>query len=118
MTAEVEIIKGIPKEQINKFEDRVVYFTAVATREYVKSRSSYPYLTGELSEQEASAPITGTDKEYNLLAGTDYAKYVWNMKSPEWTNPSTLPQWYYTAFNQKGAVLLLNATIRALRSVK
>ena len=38
MNVEVKILKGIPVEQINKFEDRVVYNTALATREYVKSK--------------------------------------------------------------------------------
>ena len=38
MNIEVKVIRGIPKDQINKFEDKVVYNTAVATREYVKGR--------------------------------------------------------------------------------
>lgn len=113
MNVEVRIIKGIPTQQINKFEDRVVYNTAVATREYTKGRNAYPYRTGELRRQEVASAITGSNKEYGLGAGVNYAKYVWKMTNANWTNPSTVPQWYYNMFRQKGALLLNNAVIRA-----
>ena len=117
MNIEIKILKGIPKDQINKFEDRVVYNTAVATREYTKSRSSYPYKTGNLMRNEVSAPIVGSNKEYGLSAGTDYAGYVWNMKNVNWTNPSTQPQWYYNNFREKGALLLTNAVVRSKKEI-
>ena len=117
MNVEVKFIKGIPKEQISNFEDRVVYNTAVLTREYTKSRNTFPYLTGKLRRSEVSAPIVGSHKEYGLTAGVDYAKYVWKKKNASWTNPSTQPQWYYTNFNLNGAVLLLNAVLRAKKEI-
>ena len=113
MNVEIKIIKGIPTQQINKFEDRVVYNTASATREYVKGRNGYLYRTGELRKQEVASAITGSNKEYGLGAGVNYAKYVWNMKNVKWTNSKTIPQWYYNAFRQKGALLLTNAVIKA-----
>lgn len=115
---QVEIVKGIPEEQIDKFEDKVVYYTAVNTREYTKSRRAYPHLSGDLEMAEIAAPITGRNKEYNLLAGLGYDKYVWKMTNVQWTNPSTIPQWYYTVFKTKGTSLLVNATIRAIKEIK
>ena len=117
MNVEVKIIKEIPTEQINKFEDRVVYNTAVVTREYVKGKHGYPYLTGELQRSEIASPITGINKEYSLLSGVDYGKAVYNYTNVHWTNPSTIPQWYYNAFRQKGALLLTNAVIRAKKEI-
>lgn len=118
MKLEVEIIKGIPKNQINQFEDRVVYNTAVLTREYTKSGAMFPYLTGKLEREEAKAPITGGNKEYNLLAGVDYAKYVWKMNNVLWTNPSTQPQWYYNLFRKKEKTIIQTAVKKAIGGLK
>lgn len=115
---EVEIIKGIPEKQINQFEDRVVYFTAIGTREYTKGRRAYPYLTGDLERAEVASPVTGSNKEYNLLAGTNYAKYVYRMKNPHWTNKSTLPQWYHTAFRTRGKSIVMEAVSHSLKEIK
>lgn len=118
MNIEVIILKDLPKEQIAKFEDRVVYNMAVATREYTKSRGAYPYLTGKLMRSEASAPIVGGNKEYGLLAGVKYAKYVYKYNYAKWTNPRTIPHWYYGVVKQKGAQLTLNAVMKALKEIK
>lgn len=117
MNIEVKIIKGIPTQQINKFEDRVVYNTAVATREFTKGKNAYPYRTGELRRAEVASAITGSNKEYGLGAGVNYAKYVWNMTNVKWTNSSTIPQWYYNTFRQKGALLLTNAVEKAKKEI-
>ena len=118
MNIEVKITKDIPVKDIAKFEDRVVYYTAVLTREYTKSMNAYPYLSGELSRQEIKSPVTGGNKEYNLLAGTDYAKYVWKMKNANWTNKSTKPQWYYSVYRQKEKTIIDNAQKRAIGEIK
>lgn len=118
MDIEVEIIKGIPAKQIQQFEDKVVYYSAMLTREYVKSRHGYPYLTGDLERNEIAAPITGGNKEYNLLTGVKYATQVYNFTNVHWTNPSTLPQWYYTAFRMRGNTLITNAVYRTLKEIK
>lgn len=117
MNVEIKVIKGLPTQQISKFEDRTVYNTAVATREYTKSRNAYPYRTGKLRQSEVASPITGSNKEYSLLGGVDYAKDVWAMNNVKWTNPSTKPQWYYSSFKERGEVLLTNAVLRALKEI-
>lgn len=117
MNIEVKVIKGIPVQQIDKFEDRVVYNTALFTREYVKARNAYPYLTGKLARSEIASPITGSRKTYGLTSGVDYAKYVWAMKDVNWTNPSTKPQWYYTAFKEKGYSFITNAVMAAKKEI-
>ena len=115
---EVKIIKDIPKEQIEKFEDRVVYYSAVSTREYTKGSRAYPYLSGDLERAEVASQITGSNKEYNLLAGTNYAKYVYRMKNPHWTNKSTLPQWYHTTFRAREKSIVMEAVSHSLKEIK
>ena len=117
MEIEVKIIKGIPKEQIDEFEDKVVYNTAVATREFTKSRMNYPYLTGKLMRSEVAAPIVGSNKSYGLTTGVDYAIDVWGMTNVNWTNPNTQPQWYYRNFQQKGYGFLTEAVIKAKKGL-
>ena len=117
MNVEIKFIKEIPKQQISNFEDRVVYNTAVLTREYTKSRNSFPYLTGKLRRTEDAAPIVGSHKEYGLTAGVDYAKYVWKKKNASWTNPSTQPQWYFTNFDLSGKIIIDNAVLRAKKEI-
>jgi hypothetical protein len=119
MSIEAKIIKDIPKEQIKNFEDKVIYNTAMLTREYVKGIGAYPYLTGRLERTEAASPIVKLgEAEYGLTSGVDYAKRVWNYKNVNWTNPGTMPQWYYTAYRQKGKILLNNAVEKALKELK
>lgn len=113
MDIEIEIIKGIPTEQINKFEDKVVYNCAVYTRELTKGASAFPYLSGRLQRSEVAAPIVGSNKEYGLSNGVDYAKYVWRMKNAKWTNPNTQPQWYKSVFDTKAGTVVSGAVIRA-----
>ena len=116
--AEVKIIKDIPKKQIDFFEDRVVYNTAVLTREYTTGARAYPYLSGKLEMAESGSNITGSKKEYGLLAGVDYAKYVYRMKNPHWTNKSTLPQWYHTAFKARSKSIVSEAVAHSLKEIK
>lgn len=117
MDIEIEIIKGIPVEQIQKFEDKTVYNCAVFTREITKNYNAYPYLSGTLRREEESSPIIGSNKEYGLTAGTEYAKAVWNMKNVNWTNPNTEPQWYYSIFNKNGGMITAQAVIVAQKEV-
>lgn len=117
MNVEIKITKPIPKNQIEKFEDKVVYNTAVLTREYTKSRNTYPYRTGKLRASEVSAPIVGSNKEYGLSAGVNYAKYVYKMTNVKWTNPSTVNHWYYNNFKSKGAGIVSNAVVRSMKGL-
>lgn len=117
MDIEVKIIKEISKEQIDKFEDKVVYNAAILTREYTKSANAYPYLTGKLRATEVSSPVVGSNKKYGLTAGVKYATRVWNYKNVNWTNPSTRPQWYYTTFKNQTNTIVSNAVVRALKEI-
>ena len=117
MNIEVQIIKGLPVEQINEFEDKTVYNCAAFTREMAKGLSAFPYRTGELMRSETKEPIVGSNKEYGLMQGVDYAKYVWKMTNVNWTNPQTEPQWYYNTFNKNGVGILTDAVIRAIREI-
>ena len=117
MNVEIEMIKGLPVEQIKKFEDKTVYNCAVYTREMTKSQNAYPYLTGKLSRTEIATPIVGSNKVYGLTAGVDYAVSVWNYKDVHWTNPSTQPQWYKTIFDKNGGIIVSGAVIHAIKEV-
>ena len=118
MNVEIKIVKGIPSEQIEKFLDKVVYNVAVETREETKSLNAFPIRTGTLQREEVAQEIIGNNKEYGLGAGTSYAKYVWKMENVNWTNKSTLPHWYYSIYNKKGAIITTNAVIKALKGLK
>ena len=118
MGAEVKIIKDLPKKQIDYFEDRVVYNTAVLTREYTTGARAYPYLSGKLEMAESGSNITGSKKEYGLLAGVDYAKYVYNFKNVHWTNKSTKPQWYHTIFKSRSNTIIAGAVARSMKEIK
>ena len=114
---QVEIKKDIPTKEITKFEDRVVYYAALYTREYTKNLNAYPELTGELRNQEIKAPIKGSNGTYELLDGVDYAKYVYKMTNVKWTNQSTIPQWYYNVYNKKQQTIMDKAREAALKEI-
>ena len=65
MNVEVKIVQGIPSNQIEQFEDRVVYNTAVLTREETKTLNAFPQLTGTLMREELSQQIIGNRKTKN-----------------------------------------------------
>lgn len=117
MNVEVKIIKELPLKEISKFEDKVVYNTAVITREFTKSANAYPYRTGKLRSSEVASPITGSNKEYGLGAGVGYATRVWNYSNVNWTNPSTQPKWYLTTFKNQTIGIVHNAVNRALKEI-
>jgi hypothetical protein len=114
----VDIIKDIPEKQVKSYEDRVVYNCAFITREYTKGMGAYPYRTGELARQEIASQITGSNAEYNLLSGTSYAKYVWNMTNVNWTNKSTRPQWYSNIYRKQQKTIQTTASDKALKEIK
>lgn len=117
MNIEVKIIQDIPVDQINKFEDRTIYNMALLTREYTKSANGFPYLTGQLRRTETSTPIVGSNKQYGLSSGVDYAKYVYAMQDAHWTNTNTLPHWYASIFEQQTQKIVNNAVNYALKEV-
>lgn len=119
MSVSVDIIfKGLPKEKIEDFEDKVVYNAVVETREFTKGQSAYPYLTGELERSEVAEPIVGGNKEYRLGLGVDYAVYVYNYNNANWTNPSTEAHWYHSVFKNKSEEIISQAVIKAMKEIK
>lgn len=105
-------------QDIDRFTDKVVYNVAVLTREMTKNLRAYPRLTGRLEQTEVSEQVVGSNKEYGLSAGVEYAKYVWvKGKNTNWTNSSTEPQWYYTVFDKHDKEIVHNAVNRALKEV-
>lgn len=117
MMIQFKWVKPLPTKQINAFEDRVVYNTALYTREYTKGTSAFPRLTGELERQEIAAPIVGSNKNYALTGGTDYAGYVWRMTGVNWSNKATQPQWYYTTFKNNAEKIVSQAISSALKEI-
>lgn len=118
MNVEVKIVKGIPVQQIEQFEDRVVYNTAVLTRKETKTLNAFPQLTGTLMREELSQQINGSNKEYGLASGTSYAKAVYDYNKVNWTNKSTLPHWYKSVFEKSGNMILFNSIARSLKGLK
>lgn len=112
-----KITKDIPVKQIQNFEKRAVYNTAVYTREYTKGANAYPYLSGKLQSTEIAAPIVGSGMTYGLTAGVDYAVSVWNYKNVNWTNSSTQPQWYASVFSKQYASIVNQAVNIALKEI-
>lgn len=118
MEVEVQIIKDLPYKQMNDFEDKVVYNCAVETREISKNIGAFPYLTGELERQEIAAPIVGSNKEYGLSTGVDYASRVYMMgENTNWTNARTQAHWYYAVFSKYPNVITNNAQNKALKEI-
>ena len=118
MNVEIEIIKGIPEQQIEQFTDRVVYNTAVLTREETKSLNAFPQLSGTLMREELAQQIIGSNKEYGLAGGTSYAKAVYNYENVNWTNKQTLPHWYKSVFDKSGDMIINNSITRSLKGLK
>ena len=118
MSLQAKIIKDIPEKQIKKYQDRVVYYTAVETREYTKGMGAYPYLTGQLERSEVGSPITGSNATYNLLAGVNYAKRVWKYTNAKWTNTKTQPQWYINVLKKYQNRILQTAKTKASQEIK
>lgn len=118
MNIEIQVIKGIPEKQINKFQDRTIYNIAVFTREETKALNAYPVRSGELKRQEIAQQIIGNNKEYGLGSGVDYAHRVYKYENVNWTNKSTLPHWYGTVLQKQGQTILTNAVQRALKEIQ
>jgi len=117
MEITINVKKGIPEKEIKNFEKKVVYNTAVYTREHTKGASAYPYLTGKLERSEVALPIQGSGMEYGLGAGVSYAVSVWKKTNANWTNSSTQPQWYYSVFKKEYASIVSQAVNTSLKEL-
>lgn len=98
-----KVVKPMPVKEISNWEDKVVYGIARTTLDFTNSMRHFPYLTGELQRASMSEGVVMETKgTYHLGArGVEYAPKVWNYgKNTNWTNKSTLPQWYKSTYNK------------------
>ena len=116
-----EVVKPLPTQKISNWEDKVVFGMARATLDYTNSKHNFPYLTGALNRASMSEGVVKEKKgTYHIGAkGTDYAKYVWNFgANTNWTNKSTLPQWYSTVYKRYRESIIENAINQAKGELK
>jgi hypothetical protein len=121
ISVSVTIPKGLPTQQLEKFQDRVVYSMARNTLDYTNSKKHFPYLTGELNRAAMAEGVRSSrTKEYYIGAkGVNYAPTVWEYpQNTNWTNPETYAQWYITEFKYDKDKIVKNAISNALRLIK
>ena len=118
LNVSVSMKKNLFSKELDIFTDKVVYDVAVLTREMTKSLRAFPRLTGKLEQTEVASQVVGSNKEYGLTAGVDYAVRVYKYgEKTMWTNPSTQPQWYHSVYEKHQNEILNNAVNRALKEV-
>lgn len=103
ISCDIEIIKELPKDKINQWEDKVVYMISRKTLDFTDSNRHFPYLTGKLNEASMNEGVVKLgNKTYGLGArGVEYAPKVWQYgENTNWTNKNTLPQWYMGVFDK------------------
>lgn len=114
MNIEYVVEKPLDKKSINNFMDRTVYNVARTTLSLTAGH--FPRRTGDLERTSYAMGVQGGNATYSLGAGVDYARYVWNMKDVHWTNPSTIPQWYYTIFKNKKEAIVSQAVSNSINT--
>lgn len=107
MEAQFIIQKPLNTAGIERFMDGVVKNTARVTLDM--TASSFPRRTGDLERGSAAFGVKGGHATYSLGTTVGYGKYVWDMQGVNWTNPSTLPQWYYTVFRNHAESIISQA---------
>lgn len=98
-----KVVKPLPTKEISNWEDKVVYGIARATLDFTNTRHHFPYLSGELNRASMSEGVVQETKgTYHLGArGVEYAPKVWRYgQGTNWTNKSTLPQWYKSVYQK------------------
>ena len=98
-----KVVKPMPTKEISNWEDKVVFGIARTTLDFTNSMRHFPYLTGELQRASMSEGVVMETKgTYHLGArSVEYAPKVWYYgKNTNWTNKSTLPQWYKSTYNK------------------
>lgn len=119
---EFKIVEGINKEQIHEFVDQTIFGIARITKDLTNSCGYFPRLTGNLQSSSMAQDIRKESEAVYCLdvpGGADYAEYVWEFgENTNWTNPNTLPQWYYSTFEKYQLSIQQEAISNALRSVE
>lgn len=119
-TIEVKIVKEMPVAQLKKWQDKVIYSLARATLDFTNSAHYFPYKTGALNQGSMAMGVQGSNGTYGIGAeGVSYAPRVWTYgKDTNWTNPSTLPQWYVSAYEKHREELMQLALKNAESELK
>lgn len=118
---QVIINKELPKEQLKKWQDDVVYSIARKTLDFTNSGEHFPYLSGELNRASMSEGVIQVSRgTYGLGAkGVEYAPRVWQYgKGTRWTNKNTIPQWYLGVFEKYKTEILEDALKEANKDIK
>ena len=119
---EFEIIRNINVKQIHEFADLMILNCARITKDFTNSCGYFPRLTGNLQESSMSQEIRKEAEAVYCLDvpnGAEYAGYVWELgEGTNWTNPNTLPQWYYSTFEKYQNSIQQQAIKNALGSVE
>ena len=111
-----KVIKPMPVKEISNWEDKVVYGIARATLDFTNTTRAFPYLTGNLQRASMSEGVRSKEKGTYYIGAYNvpYGRTVWNYGSKtNWTNKSTLPQWYKSVYqkymNEINSIALKNA---------
>ena len=111
MNVEYIVLKPLDKKSIDNFMDKTVHNVASTTLSMTTGH--FPRRTGDLERTSYAYGVKGGNKTYTLGTGVNYAKYVWEMKGVNWTNQSTIPQWYYTIFKNHAETIVSQAVKNA-----
>lgn len=104
MNAQFIIQKPLNMAGVERFMDGVVKNTARTTLSM--TAGVFPRRTGDLERGSSAFGVQGSHATYMLGTTVNYGKYVWKMNGVHWTNPSTLPKWYFKVFqNHKENIL-------------
>lgn len=107
MALQVIIQKPLNTKGIEDFMDQTVKNTARVT---LSMTSGYfPRRTGTLERGSYAFGVQGGHSTYMLGTTANYGKYVWKMEGVNWTNPNTLPQWYYRVFRNHAEGIVYQA---------
>ena len=107
MNVEYIVLKPLDTKSITNFMDKTVYNIARTTLDMTTGH--FPRRTGDLERGSYAFGVKGGNATYSLGTTVSYGKYVWDMKNVNWTNPSTLPQWYYTVFKNHSESIVSQA---------
>ncbi len=104
-SVQIEIVKDLPVGQLKTWEDKVVYSLAREVLDFTNTKRYFPRRSGDLQRSSMSCGVLNLgNMEYGLSYDEEtayYTKYVWKMgEGTNWTKPSTLPQWYVSAFSR------------------
>lgn len=91
------------------------FLEGVATQVLSFTTPHIPQSTGKhggtMQRDTVAHGVRGSDKDYYLTSGVDYASYVWVMNddTTHWSTPNTHSQWFAYALKRYGQTIVQNA---------